>query len=43
MTKNLIDQLIKDVENQIDSANMTPERSNSGVVVYLGDGIARVV
>lgn len=43
MTTNLIDRLIKDVENQIDSANMTPERSNSGVVVYLGDGIARVV
>lgn len=29
MTTNLIDRLIKDVENQIDSANMTPERSNS--------------
>jgi F-type H+-transporting ATPase subunit alpha len=43
MTTNLIDRLIKDVENQIDNANMTPERSNSGVVVYLGDGIARVV
>jgi F-type H+-transporting ATPase subunit alpha len=43
MTTNLIDRLIKDVENQIDSASMTPERSNSGVVVYLGDGIARVV
>ncbi len=43
MTTNLIDRLIKDVENQIDHANMTPERSNSGVVVYLGDGIARVV
>lgn len=43
MTTNLIDRLIKDVENQIDSANMTPERSNSWVVVYLGDGIARVV
>lgn len=43
MTTNLIDRLIKDVENQIDTANMTPERSNSGVVVYLGDGIARVV
>ncbi len=43
MTTNLIDRLIKDVENQIDSTNMTPERSNSGVVVYLGDGIARVI
>ncbi len=43
MTTNLIDRLIQDVENQIDSAELTPERSNSGVVVYLGDGIARVV
>ncbi len=43
MTTNLIDRLIKDVENQIDSADLTPERTNSGVVVYLGDGIARAV
>lgn len=43
MTTQLIDRLIKDVENQIDSADLTPERSNSGTVVYLGDGIARVV
>ncbi len=43
MSKTLLDDLIKDVENRIDSADITPERASSGIVVYLGDGIARVV
>lgn len=43
MSSTLLDSIIKDVENRIDSADLTPERKNSGIVVYLGDGIARVV
>jgi F-type H+/Na+-transporting ATPase subunit alpha len=43
MSKTLLDDLIADVENRIDSADMTPERTSSGSVVYLGDGIARIV
>ncbi len=43
MSHSLLDSLIQDVENRIDSADLTPERKNAGVVVYLGDGIARAV
>jgi F-type H+/Na+-transporting ATPase subunit alpha len=42
MTASTLDRLIKDIENRIDTADLTPERTNSGVVVYLWDGIARV-
>lgn len=42
MTSTLLDSLIKQIENQIDHADLTPERTSSGTVVYLGDGIARV-
>ena len=43
MPASLLDSIIKDVENRIDSADLSPERKNSGTVVYLGDGIARVI
>ena len=39
----VIDRIIRDLENTIDSADFTPDRVSSGEVVYLGDGIARVV
>jgi F-type H+-transporting ATPase subunit alpha len=38
-----VDSLIKDIEKQINSAEISPERVNSGTVVYLGDGIAKIV
>jgi hypothetical protein len=38
-----VDSLIKDIEKQINSADISPERVNSGTVVYLGDGIAKIV
>lgn len=39
----LAQDLIKSIESHIDSADISPERVNSGVVSYLGDGIAKVV
>lgn len=38
-----VDTLIKEIEKQIDTADFSPERISSGTVVYLGDGIAKVV
>lgn len=35
--------LIKELEQQIDSVDLSPDRVNSGTVVYLGDGIAKVI
>ena len=35
--------LIKEIESQIDSVDFSPDRVNAGTVVYLGDGIAKVV
>lgn len=40
---SLAEQLIRDIENQLDSVDLSPEKVNSGVVSYLGDGIAKVV
>ena len=39
----LAQDLIKSIESHIDSAQVSPERVNSGVVSYLGDGIAKVI
>jgi F-type H+-transporting ATPase subunit alpha len=39
----LAQDLIKSIESHIDSAAVSPQRVNSGVVSYLGDGIAKVV
>lgn len=36
-------ELIKEIEARIDSADLSPDRVNSGIVSYLGDGIAKVV
>ena len=38
----LANELIKSLEKEIDSADLSPERLNAGEVVYLGDGIAKV-
>ncbi len=35
--------LIKELEQQIDSVDLSPDRVNAGKVVYLGDGIAKVI
>ena len=39
----LAEELIRDIEARLDSTEIAPERKNSGVVSYLGDGIAKVV
>ena len=40
---DLTANLIKELEKQIDSVDLSPDRVNAGTVVYLGDGIAKVV
>lgn len=40
---SLAEELIRDIETRLDSVEVSPERKNSGVVSYLGDGIAKVV
>ncbi|MDD2693482.1 MAG: F0F1 ATP synthase subunit alpha [Candidatus Gracilibacteria bacterium] len=39
----LASDLIKSLEREIDTADLSPSRVNAGEVVYLGDGIAKVV
>ena len=39
----VIDRIIRDLENTIDSADFSPEHVSTGEVVYLGDGIAKVI
>ena len=41
-TIQIVDKLIHDLEQHIDSTDISPERVNSGTVIYLGDGIAKV-
>jgi len=38
-----LDSIIKNIETRLDSSDLSPERKNSGEVVSLGDGIAKVV
>lgn len=38
----VVDTLIKNLEKEIAALDTAPERVNSGVVVYLGDGVAKV-
>ncbi len=38
----LANELIKSLEKEIDTADLSPERLNAWEVVYLGDGIAKV-
>ena len=40
---DLAQSLIKELEIKIDSVDLSPDRVNAGTVVYLGDGIAKVV
>jgi hypothetical protein len=40
---DLAQNLIKELETKIDSIELSPDRVNSGTVVYLGDGIAKIV
>lgn len=40
---DLTSNLIKELETKIDSIELSPDRVNAGTVVYLGDGIAKVV
>lgn len=42
MSKDLLQNIISDIENRIDSADMNPEVWNVGEVFYLGDGVAKV-
>lgn len=39
----LAQDLIKQLESQIDSVGLSPDRVNAGTVIYLGDGIAKIV
>ena len=39
----LLENVIRELEAKIDSADLAPERANSGEVVYVGDGVAKVV
>lgn len=43
MSTQVIDTLIREIETQIDSVDLSPERVNSGEVISLGDGIAKVI
>lgn len=38
-----LDAIINEIQNRLDSTDVSPERSNTGEVVYLGDGIAKII
>jgi len=40
---NVLDWILKDIETRLDSADISPERVNSWEVIYLWDGIAKVI
>ncbi|MDD2515772.1 MAG: F0F1 ATP synthase subunit alpha [Candidatus Gracilibacteria bacterium] len=42
MTTNVLEGLIKEIEQRIDSADLNPQAVSSGEVIYLGDGIAKI-
>jgi len=42
MSHDAIQSIIRDIENRLDSSNITPEVENVGEVFYLGDGVAKV-
>ncbi|RKW24735.1 F0F1 ATP synthase subunit alpha [Candidatus Gracilibacteria bacterium] len=42
MSKDLLNKIIEQVENRIDSVEINPNVGNVGEVFYLGDGIAKV-
>ena len=39
----VLDKIIADIENKINDTSLFPEAKNSGEVVYVGDGIAKVI
>jgi F-type H+-transporting ATPase subunit alpha len=43
MSNTVLDTLIREIETQIDSTTLSPERVNSWEVISLGDGIAKVI
>lgn len=42
MSNDVLNNIISEIETKIDSADMNPEVSNVGEVIYLGDGVAKV-
>ena len=42
MSKDMLHNIINEIETQIDSVEVTPEVENVGEVFYLGDGVAKV-
>jgi len=42
MSKDLLGEIIRDIESQIDTIDSTPESENIGEVFYLWDGVAKV-
>lgn len=42
MANDILNNLIKDIETRIDSADLNPQVENVGEVFYLGDGVAKV-
>ena len=36
------DNIIKQIEDRINSVDISPERSHTGEVIYVGDGIAKI-
>jgi len=42
MSKDLLGEIIRDIESQIDTLDSTPENENIGEVFYLWDGVAKV-
>jgi len=42
MSNDLLNSIISDIENKIDSADLNPTVENVGEVFYLGDGVAKV-
>lgn len=40
---NILDWILKEIEQKLDSVDISPERVNSWEVIYLGDWIAKVI
>lgn len=42
MSHDILQSLISEIENKIDSTDLNPTIENVGEVFYLGDGVAKV-
>lgn len=42
MSQDILQSIISDIENKIDSTDLSPDIENVGEVFYLGDGVAKV-